>query len=62
LSGKLFIQSKKKSVIGKGDPPIESPGSDWNLYFLNSFSERSLDVTGSRTGLRPQWFMPKEYA
>ena len=47
-------------VRGKGDPPVESPGSEWTLCSLNSFSVRKLGAAGSRTDLRPLLFMTKK--
>jgi len=52
----------KKSVRGKGDPPLSHQVWSGPPGLLNSFSERSLGAAGSRTGLRPPRFMTTGYA
>jgi len=36
----------KETVRGKGDPPVESLGSDWTPCSVNSSLESSLGATG----------------
>jgi len=57
-----FIQSLKKDVRGKGDPPLSHKVWNGLPRFLSSILERSLGVAESTPSLRLKPFMSKGFA